>query len=158
MARRPREPKFRNANLLKRFDKVNLQHFAGIVCGGIGWRHFSVTDTTTLGLCVFEERFIKINTVLDDSRIPLWYLDFVIHHEMLHLHLGPRQFDSDSYAYPHDLRFQCIERRHPDYERALRFEKDKIEKILVSHRKWREWEKEKARKLRQAAKRRSKKL
>ena len=160
MARKPREPQYRNTNLLKRFDKVNLNHFGGLVCGGIGWRHFPLgqnNDNMTLGCCVFGERFIRINSVLDDKRIPLWYLDFVIYHEMLHLHMGPRQFDSDSYSYPHDLRFQCLERRHPDYDRATKFEQKKLDRILDSHRRWREWERQKASRVRQAAKRRGKK-
>lgn len=158
--RKPREPKLRYSNLLKRFDKVNLSYFSGMVCSGIGWRSFplgSKNANLSLACAVFEERFIRVNDVLDDARVPLWYLDFVIHHEMLHIHLGPRQFDSDSYAYPHDFRFKCLERRHPDFERAENFEHQKLDRILDSHRRWREWQKAKASRLRLAAKRRGRK-
>ena len=157
--RKPREPQMRGTSLLKRFDKINLAYFGGMVCGGIGWRTFPLgtrNDNLSLANCTFAERFIQVSDVLDDKRVPLWYLDSVIYHEMLHLHLGPRQFDSDSYAYPHDFRFKCLERRHPDFERAEKFEQDKLDRILNSHRRWREWEKAKASRLRLAAKRRGK--
>lgn len=158
--RKPRKPVIRETKLIKRFDKVNLTHFGGMVCGGVGWRTFplgSNNDNLSLALCVFEERFIRVNSVLDDKRVPLWYLDFVLYHEMLHLHLGPRQFDCDRYAYPHDDRFKCLEVRHPDFYRAEKFEQNKINSILNSNRKWRSWERDKRSKLRLAAKKKNKK-
>jgi len=155
--RKPREPKLRDLDLLKRFDRVNLSRFGGLVCGGIGWRTFPMGSNVSLALCAFRERFVAVNKILDDKRVPLWYVDFVLYHEMLHLQLGSGQSDPDGYAYPHDLRFQCLERRHPDYDRALEFENTKLYGIISAHRKWREWEKSSAPRLRLAAKRRNKK-
>lgn len=145
--RKPREPKERHTNLLKRFDKVNLEHFGGRACGGIGWRSFYLgkeEDTAgaiTQAECCFDERFIKVNSVLDDVRVPLWYLDFVIYHELLHLQHGPQQYSETGYAYPHDLRFQCMEVSHPNYKRALDFEAKHLARIVKSWRQWREWKK-----------------
>jgi hypothetical protein len=153
--KKPKEPKMRDSNLLKRFDKINLTYFGGLVCGGIGWRSFSLgkdNENLALACCDFAERFIRVSVVLDDVRVPLWYLDVIIYHEMLHLHLGPRQFDSDSYAYPHDFRFQCLERRHPDYERSEEFE-GKMHRVINAHRRWREWERSRRPRRRLAAKR-----
>lgn len=158
MARKPKEPTFRGANLLKRFDKVNSERFGGLVCGGIGWRRFRMGKSgASLACCLFDERLIRVSTVMDDKRIPLWYLDFVLYHEMLHLHLGPRQFSPDGYSYPHDLRFQCLEKRHPDYGRAMKFEDHKLDRVLDSHRRWRAWSKTSRSQLRLAAKRNKKK-
>lgn len=157
--KKPVEPRLRDTNLLKRFDKVNLTYFGGLVCGGIGWRSQPLgksNENLALACCVFDERFIRVSEVLDDVRVPLWYLDNVIHHEMLHLHLGPRQFDSDSYSYPHDLRFQCLEKRHPVYARALKFEQKRLDRIINSHRRWKAWERTRSSHLRLAAKRRGK--
>ena len=153
--RKPPKPKFRKTRLIQRFDKVNLVQFSGMVCGGVGWRTFPLgrnNSNLSLALCVFRERFLKINSILDDKRVPLWYLDFVLYHEMLHLHMGPRQFDCDKYAYPHDDRFKCLEVRHPDFSRAEKFEKQKLDRIINSHRRWREWEKIEAKNKRLAAK------
>ena len=78
--KKPREPKLRpNTNLLKRFDKVNLTHFGGTVCGGVGWRTFPLGSSESLALCTFDERFIRVSSALQDTRVPLWYLDFVLH-------------------------------------------------------------------------------
>jgi hypothetical protein len=162
--RKPREPKCRNTNLLKRFDKINLEYFGGHACGGIAWRNFPLgKDASTAGhilqaVCIFDERIIKVNSVMDDVRIPLWYLDFVIYHEMLHLQHGPQQYSENGYAYPHSIRFQCMEQKHPNYKRAVEFEEKKLSRIVRSWRQWREWERTSKQKkqshLRLAAKRR----
>lgn len=161
--RKPVQPKQRHSNLLKRFDKINLDHFGGKVCGGIGWYTFHLgkaesvetANLITQAFCVWDERLIKVNKVLDDTRVPLWYLDFVVFHEMLHLQRGPQQYSETGYAYPHDLRFQCIEVSHPFYQRALEFETKKLGRIVQSWRKWREWAKwSKGERRKKAAKRR----
>ena len=126
------------SSLLAHFDKINLIHFGGHLCGGIGWRNFPLGKgkNLTLANCTFSERFNKVNKVLDDSRIPLWYLDFVLYHEMLHLHMGPQQFSEDGYGYPHSIRFQCLEKSHEDYDRALKFEDKTLERIIKSLVAW----------------------
>lgn len=146
--RKPKEPKRRNTNLLKRFDRVNRDFFGGHVCGGIGWRQFPLGrgESITQAQCIFDERLIKVNSVMDDARIPLWYLDFVVYHEMLHLQHGPQQYSADGYGYPHDLRFQCLEVRHPDFDRASKFEAKSLDRIVQSWRRFREWERYSVRK------------
>lgn len=157
--RKPQEPQKRSTSLLKRFDKINLEYFGGHVCGGIGWRNLPLgkeSSDITQALCDFEERIIHVNSVMDDIRIPLWYLDFVLYHEMLHLQHGPQQYSETEYAYPHSLRFKCMEAKHPNYKRATEFEEKKLRQIVRSWRKWREWErfsKQKKRAGRLAAKR-----
>jgi len=136
---RKKEPTRRFTSLLARFDKINLVHFGGHLCGGIGWRSFPLGKgkNLTLANCTFSERLIKVNSVLDDTRVPLWYLDFVLYHEMLHLQMGPQQFSSDGYGYPHSIRFQCLERSHADYERALKFEESTLDEVIKSLVAWR---------------------
>ncbi len=163
--RKPREPKTRKTNLLKRFDKINLEYFGGLVCGGIGWRTFPLSKKEIdasyqplQAVCVFDERLIKVSSIMDDSRVPLWYLDFVVYHEMLHLQHGPQQFSEDGYGHPHSIRFMCMEQKHPDYRRAIEFEQKRLWKIFRSWQRWAEWKKsskkKKSNSLRLAAKRR----
>ena len=141
--RKPKEPTCRDTNLLLRFDKLNLEFFGGLVCGGIGWRRFPISSDkiVTQACCVFEERLIKVNYLMDDTRIPLWYLDFVIYHEMLHLQHGPQQFSPDGYGHPHSLRFQCMEASHPDYHRAVEFEEKHLPRVINSWVAWKKWTK-----------------
>src|SRR5690606_31273756 len=39
----------------------------------------------TLGLCHSEDRVIRIHRILDSPDVPLFYLEYVIYHEMAHL-------------------------------------------------------------------------
>jgi hypothetical protein len=138
--RKPKEPNVKSSNLLKIFDRLNHQHFGGLICGGIGWRWIPMGAEVIQALCMFDERFIRVSTVMDDTRIPLWYLEFVVYHEMLHLHHGPQQYSESGYDYPHDERFLCMEMKHPNYQRALDFEANKLPKVISSWREWREWQ------------------
>lgn len=128
----PFEPKLRHINLLKIFDEINLQFFNGMICGGIGWKALWIGNDgdATLAVCYTEERYILINTALRDKRVPLWFVKMVIYHEMLHIHLGPQQFERDGFAYPHSDRFQILEKQHPEYVRAIQFEQTKLPYIL----------------------------
>ena len=142
--RKPREPKRKNTDLLKSFDRVNRDFFAGHVCGGIGWKQFPLVESTIQAQCVLEERFIRVNPILDDVRVPLWYLDFVVYHEMLHLHHGPQQFSATGYGYPHSIRFQCMEVKHPNYTKAVDFERNKLGAVIRSWKEFKEWKRSKS--------------
>lgn len=139
--RKPREPKYKNTNLLKAFDRVNRDFFSGHACGGIGWKTFPLVASTIQAHCLMDERIIWVNKLLDDTRVPAWYLDFVLYHEMLHLHLGPQQYSPTGYSYPHSIRFQCMEVKHPNYAKAAVFEKEKLSDIIQSWKTFKEWKK-----------------
>lgn len=130
-------PKCKQRDLLRVFDTTNAKFFGGLVCGGIGWRKLPTNAPNfALALCVIEERFIKIGTILSDARIPDWYFNFVVFHEMLHLHVGrPVNLDG-SHADPHSGMFDSLEKRHPDYQRSLVFEDKKLPAIMASWIKW----------------------
>jgi len=131
--KKPKAPVRGHRNLLAIFDSLNVEYFKGMVCGGIGWRPIKFgEDSWTLGICDFNERLIKINTVLDDLRVPVWFLQVVVYHEMLHLHLGPQQYNPDGTADPHGARFRSLEVRHANHDRAIKFEETKLESIVNS--------------------------
>lgn len=141
---RAKKPKRRHRNLVRLFDKVNELHFGGTVCGGIGWRYIPIGEASvTQATCTLEERFIKVNTLLDDSRVPMWYLEFVVFHEMLHLHLGHKHYTDDISEKDHTPRFNSLEKRHPKYERACEYEEKKLPYIASCWRRWREHERRK---------------
>jgi hypothetical protein len=145
-----KEPKVRNINLLKIFDELNLKHFSGMVCGGIGWKNIWIGDVdkgVVLAECLFEERYIRVNTILQDRRIPLWFVKYVIFHEMLHIYLGPQQFSSDGFSFPHNERFQILEGRYPDYQKSLDFENKKIHKIACDWKEWRDFKRSQKKKI-----------
>lgn len=138
MPRAVAAPKRCKRDLLKIFDVLNAKYFGGLVCGGIGWRKLSLGENASMGLCYFRERVIHINEVLDDPRVPLWYLRAVVFHEMLHLYLGPQQFDVDGYQYPHNERFKSLEARYPDSSKARAYEYKSLPAVMASWQRWRQ--------------------
>lgn len=142
LAKKPKEPKTKKINLLKIFDELNLKYFGGMVCGGIGWKNIwigNVDDGVVMAECLFEERYIRVNTMMQDARLPLWFVKYVVFHEMLHIYLGPQQFSSDGFSFPHNERFQLLEQKYPDFQRALEFEKKHIYTIAKQWKTWREY-------------------
>ena len=134
---RPRKPERRHRNLLRMFDKVNAAYFSGTACGGICWSNMRIgVDQVTFASCQLEERIIRINTLLDDSRVPYWYVEFVVFHEMLHLHLGHNHYNDDRKEEDHTPRFVSLEKRHPHYKKACEYEEKKLKYITSCWRKW----------------------
>lgn len=124
-------PRRKNRDLIRTFDLVNASYFGGMVCGGIGWRKLPIKSAhCSLALCHMQERFIKVSHVMSDARIPDWYFNFVIFHEMLHLHVGQPVNPDGTLADPHSGRFQSIELQHPDYGRSVVFEETKLPKVI----------------------------
>ena len=72
----------------------------GIVCG----QYNCTTNTITL------------NRVLQDSRVPLWYVEWVVYHELLHMIHGG----------PHTRAFREDEATHPDTKRAAKWEQSHL--------------------------------
>ena len=126
---KPFEPKCLDRNLLKVFDELNLKCFNGMVYGGIGWRKLPVRSaaTYTLAECQLLERFIGVNTLLTDRRIPMWFVRFIVYHEMLHLLLGEKP---DGYGGCHNARYMLAESRYSEYKKSVDFEADTLPHII----------------------------
>lgn len=107
------------------FDKLNEEHFNSTILAGIGWRNLRITkNTQLLGEADFEERFISINTLLQDKRVPNWYLRYIVFHEMLHLHQGYKEGGDQ-----HDAPYRAAEACFPYFKRAKEFEQGPLHKI-----------------------------
>lgn len=114
-------------NLIKIFDELNSEYFDGLVYAGIGWRRSKLGKTkVTLGSCSIEERFIRINSILQEPEIPTWFLIGIVHHEMIHAYQESAL---------HNERFQELERQYPLYEWVQDFQLTKLPRILAGHRK-----------------------
>jgi len=117
-----------NKDLIKIFDSLNSKYFNNEVYAGICWRTIRLgKERVTLGVCSTDERVIRINACLKDPRIPLWYVKYIVFHEMIHALQGP--LDE-----PHGPEFYAIEQEYPDFEKAIAFEEKKLHKILEHHR------------------------
>jgi hypothetical protein len=72
---------------------------------------------------------IRIHPVLDRTDVPLYFLESVVYHEMLHHHLGGAPDKAGRTIY-HSKAFREAEARYPLHERALDWEKRHLPHLL----------------------------
>ncbi len=117
----PSKIKIIDRDLIKVFDKLNIKYFDKKLCAGIGWRKIKPgKNSTNVGLCNINERFIEISVILKDSRIPYWYVHYIVFHEMLHLVHG----------LGHSLKFVAHEKTYPDYLKSDKFHNERLHDII----------------------------
>lgn len=122
MTRSHKDPKLRKSlDLLDIFDEINDVYFGGMVCGGLEWQNLQLGDRWDYAFVIPSTRVITVNTLLLDIRIPLWFVRYIIFHEMLHLWLGP-QFDDDGNELDsHSNRFNSLESRYEGIKRCREY-------------------------------------
>jgi len=114
------------------FERLNVQYFGGIVDARATWgRRRSgrrSRATIKLGTYCAEQKLIRIHPSLDRKWVPRYFVAYIMYHEMLH-HVVPmpviegrRQFHSEEY--------RARERAFADYERAIRWEKRWVHRLL----------------------------
>ena len=73
---------------------------------------------------------IRIHPVLDRRDVPLYFLESVVYHEMLHHHLGGVPDRAGRTVY-HSRAFREAEARYPWHRQALAWEKDNLPHLLA---------------------------
>ena len=68
---------------------------------------------------------IRIHPVLDRRDVPLYFLESVVYHEMLHHHMGGVP-DSAGRTVYHSRSFREAEARYPRHREALAWEKENL--------------------------------
>jgi hypothetical protein len=72
---------------------------------------------------------IRVHPVLDNPRVPLTFVHFVVYHEMLHAALGIREGPAGRCIH-HDAAFRARERAFERYEEAIEWERVNLDLIL----------------------------
>ncbi len=110
--------KGRVRDLDESFDRVNQLYFGGRMrkpkltwSPGISRRRMGYYDS--------EHHLIVVSSGLDNKRVPVYVLDYIMYHEMLHL-ICPVESRGRRRAI-HTKEFSELEKRYRDYERALRW-------------------------------------
>ena len=106
------------------FDRVNRTYFAGRISAGITWgenRHRRRACRITLGSYCRATDIIRINPLLDRKSVPLFFLEFIVYHEMLHADLGFTAHNGRRRL--HTTEFRTREQLFAGYDRALAWEK-----------------------------------
>lgn len=111
-------PEFRNPGAA--LKRVNDRYFSGMLrpCIKYGPRIRARGKPAGIICARYEilTKTITVHRVLQDRRVPRWYLDYVVFHELLHM----------VYGGPHDEAFQAAEAKHPDAVRAKRWEQKRL--------------------------------
>jgi predicted metal-dependent hydrolase len=108
------------------FDRLNRLYFDGKVEAEIRWSKRTVGKARTkvlLGAYSPSKKTITLSRRLDSPQVPLYFVEHIVFHEMLHA-----IFPSEKHRM-HTPKFRAYEKLHPDFERAIAWEKSSI-KIL----------------------------
>ncbi|MBK7875653.1 MAG: M48 family metallopeptidase [Planctomycetes bacterium] len=77
---------------------------------------------------------VRIHPALDQPAVPLWFVRYVVFHEVLHA-LHPPVKDSDGRWIHHGREFRKKERAYADYRRVLAWEKEHLRALVRSARR-----------------------
>jgi hypothetical protein len=115
------------------FDRLNERHFRGRLRGyKVLWgrkRKRRPKEYFIFGTIQEEDRVIRINPLLDQPFVPLWFLQYILYHEMLHA-VVPDEVGATGRRRVHTERFNQREREFPGYRRARRWEEENLARFL----------------------------
>jgi hypothetical protein len=77
-----------------------------------------------LGTYDRERRLVTVSRVLDHAKVPRFFVAFVVFHEMLHA------VQPDGEGRDHGPEFQAVERMHPDYRRAVLWQRRNLSLLM----------------------------
>lgn len=80
-----------------------------------------------------ESRVVRVHPVLDQEAVPAWFVTFVLKHELLHAAIEAYRDDSGRWVH-HGPEFRARERSWPEYERAVRWERENLARVIRSAR------------------------
>lgn len=87
-----------------------------------------------LGSYDSETGIIRIHVVLDQSAVPLFFVRYVVFHELLHAALGDEPAPPKGRRPHHGPRFRRIEEAYADYDRAIEWQEANIRALMRSAR------------------------
>lgn len=117
-------------NLKKIFDRVNKEHFNGSIKAKITWGRYGCRNvkrkkSITFGTYSDGELLIRIHPALDQKAVPEYYVEAVIHHEMLHETLPPIPGSGSKWII-HHYEFRVAEAKTPTYLLAMKWESENM--------------------------------
>lgn len=117
------------------FQDLNERYFGGSIHALITWGKRSkvkrARHTIKLGSYAQADRLIRIHPALDRAWVPKYFVQFVVYHEMLH-HVFPSRHREGARRELHTAEFREREGEFRHFERALRWEKAHLARLLRS--------------------------
>ncbi len=115
---------------------VNDEFFSGRVKCKIGWSRGRTERSRKrtrgrylrFGSWVQATRTVKVHPILDDTRVPLEFVRYIVFHEMLHA-VVPNTIKNGR-SYDHSQQFKKLERAYPDFPKMKQIAKRIVEDFL----------------------------
>ncbi|MGB8297246.1 MAG: hypothetical protein WCG85_17595 [Polyangia bacterium] len=133
--RRPRLVKLRTAgrvyDLQDIFDHLNRQYFQGALQAQITWGPAAIRArqrSIKMGSYSVEDRIIRVHPALDRAEVPLFFVEWIVFHEMLHGRCEIRRTGRRRRFHPPE--FLAQERQFADYQRASAWEKENVDRLF----------------------------
>lgn len=112
-------------DLKKIFDDLNNEYFEERITSSINWGKQSsrrLVRKRLLGSYCGHTNTIRINPVLDRKKTPLYFIKYVVYHEMLHSTV--RAVRKNGRRLVHNSEFRKRERLFKEYEKAMSWERN----------------------------------
>ena len=125
------EAKGRHHDLLEIFDLLNQRFFQGTIRARVGWgRAVSRRRRKSIRLGVYDHqtREIRVHPALDRHDVPLFFVEYIVFHEMLHQLFPSARHDGRHVHHPRAFRDR--EKAFPHYTAALKWEKQNLHLLL----------------------------
>jgi hypothetical protein len=123
----------RHFDLQEIFERLNRRYFRGRLRDyEIKWgrrRKLRPKEYFIFGTIQEEDRVIRINPALDQDFVPLWFLQYILFHEMLHS-VVPDEETPGGRRRVHTEEFNRREKQFRNYRRARRWEDANLAKFL----------------------------
>ena len=120
-------------DLQRIFDKLNQRYFRGRLRDyEVKWgrrRKQRPREYFIFGTIQEEDRVIRINPWLDQKFVPLWFLEYILYHEMLHA-VVPDKPQGNGRRCVHTDEFNRREREFRFYKRARRWVDENLARFL----------------------------
>ena len=114
----------RHHDLKEIYQSINREYFGEKVSASITWGAKSpkrAAAKRTLGSYSYHTNTIRINPQLDSKKVPRYYMEFLVYHEMLHAKIGIKNVNGKRIVHSGEFKKREKEFRH--YKRALEWEK-----------------------------------
>jgi hypothetical protein len=117
-------------NLQSIYEGIKKRYFPDDLTVSIGWSRKNPPRrkyrSITFGTYNRHSSQIRINRLLDDARVPLYFVEFIVYHEMLH-DVCPVSMDREGRCRMHTREFRAKEKLFEQYEAAKLWEKTSLQ-------------------------------
>lgn len=121
-------------NLLDIYRDVNAQYFGARVEAKITWSRDAQlaggrrARSIKLGSYTARDKLIRVHPALDAAFVPRFFVEYIVYHEMLHHVMPPSRAGKRRSL--HGPEFQARERNFEQFEAALRWEQENLDRLL----------------------------